>query len=351
MQIDMHYYGVYALARAAGLNDNGAKRIADASQFVDHYVEEKDFETSDGGLVSYWPSGHGLVCSGTLDPMSLEKADPHKVWVPFHFLPGGGGDDYRHRMRCGKGSNMAEAALGRVLSSDEAFLTPELVGVVAHVYADTFSHYGFSGLRSSGNLVDADTIDVHVDNADIRDYITDKANSFFGALSGLIAGTATRGLGHACVADYPDRPYLRWEFVYEDGTASGLRDNRKTYLDACEGLFGFFSGFAGRCPAYASHNDARDFGDIRPMVEDILAFEGRQEERIGKWEEAASHGSLLFAGEIPTYADCINDEIADVGSRPANKVKSERAYLFTLAVERVRGMVLYDLLPGHGLIG
>jgi len=35
MQIDMHYYGVYAIARLAGLRPEAARMIATASQYVD----------------------------------------------------------------------------------------------------------------------------------------------------------------------------------------------------------------------------------------------------------------------------------------------------------------------------
>ena len=35
MDIDMHYYGTFALARAAGLDRNVAVRIATAAEFVD----------------------------------------------------------------------------------------------------------------------------------------------------------------------------------------------------------------------------------------------------------------------------------------------------------------------------
>ncbi len=39
MQIDMHYYGVYAIARLAGLRPKAAGTIATASQYVDDAVE------------------------------------------------------------------------------------------------------------------------------------------------------------------------------------------------------------------------------------------------------------------------------------------------------------------------
>ncbi|MEA3416672.1 MAG: DUF6765 family protein [Thermodesulfobacteriota bacterium] len=39
MQIDMHYYGVYAMARLAGIRPDAAGTIAIASQYVDDAVE------------------------------------------------------------------------------------------------------------------------------------------------------------------------------------------------------------------------------------------------------------------------------------------------------------------------
>lgn len=35
MQTDMHYYGTYAMARAAGLNQDTCRKIAYSAQFVD----------------------------------------------------------------------------------------------------------------------------------------------------------------------------------------------------------------------------------------------------------------------------------------------------------------------------
>lgn len=40
MQLDMHFYGTYAMARAAGLNVKTCTTIATAAQFVDDNVKE-----------------------------------------------------------------------------------------------------------------------------------------------------------------------------------------------------------------------------------------------------------------------------------------------------------------------
>lgn len=49
MQLDMHFYGIYALARAAGVKPEVARTIAYASQFVDDAIEDEAIEVEDEG--------------------------------------------------------------------------------------------------------------------------------------------------------------------------------------------------------------------------------------------------------------------------------------------------------------
>lgn len=349
----MHYYGVYALARAAGLKDEIAERIADASQFVDDYIEDDDIETSDGALISYWPSGHGMVCDATLNLASLQNADPHRVWVPFHFLPGNEGESYTERMRCVKDSAIAQAAMQRVLARSKDLFAPELLGVMAHIYADTFSHYGFSGLRNDSNLVDPHDIEIDVKDSNVREHILGKAIKFFDVLSGAVAGNATRGLGHASVADYPDRPYLKWKFTYQDGSSSGWRDNRVTYIEACEKLFKLFCDFRAEEPSrYGDGSVEQGFETIRGIASGIIDFEGVADDRNKKWRDAASAGEFGAAFEIPLYDDHqVSRELHDAKDLSMDEGRSVRIWRFTYAVEFIRNMILVDLLPGCGLIG
>ena len=66
----------------------------------------------------------------------------------------------------------------------------QLLGITAHVYADTFSHYGFSGVSSRGNRVDNSSFRFHEEVEDLDDmivsmspemrrYVTEKAERFF----------------------------------------------------------------------------------------------------------------------------------------------------------------------------
>ena len=79
MQIDMHYYGVYAMARAAGLTREASGRIATASELVDDNAEEEYVEFGDGGRLDLMPTAHH-----TLDTENRNEEMQRKVWVPFH---------------------------------------------------------------------------------------------------------------------------------------------------------------------------------------------------------------------------------------------------------------------------
>ena len=211
--------------------------------------------------------------------------------------------------------------------SDRAFAL-HLLGIAAHVYADTFSHYGFSGVSSRGNKVHNSSFRLNEEvegldetitalSPDMRNYVTEKANRFFenhGAHGGLLtnikswfAETVSGALGHGSVATFPDRPYLVWSFEYERSDAiAGLRSTRNnpvTFLAGCRALHDMFRRFVGmQRDAYGS-GDAREFEVIAPHVLDVLRVQGNKDERIAVWRTAAQSGEIFgAAGEtIPEY--------------------------------------------------
>ena len=58
MQIDMHYYGTYALARAAGLQAEAAKVIATAAQYVDDNTSDGVLILTDGARIPHLATAH-----------------------------------------------------------------------------------------------------------------------------------------------------------------------------------------------------------------------------------------------------------------------------------------------------
>jgi len=81
MQIDMHYYCIYAMARLAGLKPEVTKIIATASQYVDDAVAEDIQHHENGNMLAPILTAHRLI--EILDNRNPE--DQPFVWVPFHF--------------------------------------------------------------------------------------------------------------------------------------------------------------------------------------------------------------------------------------------------------------------------
>ena len=144
----MHYYGTYAMARAAGINRNTAKIIATAAQFVDDNAEKDNIEFRDGARLDSEATAHHALNHKNIDP-----EDQRKIWVPFHFLPGNEGETYTERLVCRKDSEIAREMVQHMLSLANRSYAVPLMGITAHVYADTFAHYGFSGISSRRNKI------------------------------------------------------------------------------------------------------------------------------------------------------------------------------------------------------
>lgn len=114
---------------------------------------------------------------------TAKSNDTRPVWVPFHFLPGAAGPSFRHKMVCQKDSEVANRMLDFYLS--DATLSAHrdhmlhLIGVAAHVYADTFSHYGFSGLSDELNQIQPDSVQIHDGHSDsIRAHLAAQRDNF-----------------------------------------------------------------------------------------------------------------------------------------------------------------------------
>lgn len=274
MQLDMHYHGTYAMARAAGLKKNAAKIIATAAQFVDDNAEKESINFRDGGRVDAEATAHHAF-----DRKNIDLEDQRKIWVPFHFLPGNEGESYTECLVCRMDSQITGEMVAFNLSlSGEPYALP-LMGITAHVYADTFAHYGFSGISSRRNKVDHKSFKFHDLKADMERYIREKAEKFrvnYHKESGFLdnikswfAETLSGALGHGAAVTFPDRPYLVWEFEYEEPKGkSPLRNNPETYLKGCEGLHDIFRRFAQALPKAAEKDHAR-FADIRDAVRGV----------------------------------------------------------------------------------
>ena len=349
MDKDMHSCGMYALALAAGIPERDAAIIAYASQFVDDAVNSDSGIHEDGGLLFGITTAHHPAQSIMSRPKDYHNGleQQRKVWVPFHFFPGGRGETFREKILCVKDSDIVREMLENHLAiAQKKIYGLELIGISAHVYADTFSHYDFSGMSSPYNDI-VGSFEVVIQPApDVFSYITAKTKKFMANVIGSINGTTTGMLGHAAVATWPDRPYLNWSFTFtlprpNNETVSN-RDNQATFFEECEKLHYFFMRFAKMNYGDAT---AKPFDEISPLIKKILAFEGKESERMICWEQSG-----LVRG-MPEYCPQIWEDQKRVFTELKNSSLGIQShiYRFHQAAAYHRYYVLKDLLPAHGI--
>ena len=365
MQEDMHYYGTYALARAAGLEVEYAKVIAYAAQYVDDSTVNNNDVHEDGGMFETTATAH--TNTEAIKNAVADHPEQRKVWVPFHFFPGGEGDTLSEKLKCVKDSPLAQEMVSNhirhsTIVKDEYSL--ELMGIMAHVYADTFSHYGFSGVSSRENEVDGESFELDVKDERVKAYIMNKYSGFFEKYSPKFiiknfrniasqgASSVTGALGHGAVGTYPDRPFLNWKFTYiKSQKDSGWRNNHETFLDGCEKIHQAFSEYAIK--SERSVNPV-DFSSIKEKISDILSVEANKEGRIDAWKEAINSGALFeksnnealdyspssWEQEKDTFKDCDK----------SSEMIATNVYKFHQAAIYHRNYTLKQLLPKHNML-
>jgi hypothetical protein len=377
MDIDMHYYGTYALARAAGLSRDCAVRIATAAEFVDDSTRTDVIVHPDGARFRGEPTAHhptSLLPNNDLD-------DQPMVWVPFHFLPGNVGDNQNQKLICRKNSVLAQKMVEHHLELAEKHFGVELIGITAHVYADTFAHYGFSGVSSPVNRVLADSLKALngdpialpslpaffakyklqgglLDNfrAVATKELTKILSEGGGQLSGELLGRGA--LGHGAVATFPDQPFLEWHYDYEfaafvgQSTPTVERQNALDFEEAANALYSMFRKFAATAPIYADAAGALDFDRIAPQVRTLVRTAASRDVRIAAWKRAMSDGLFSRAGEqIPDYnpEDWRNQTLGLATLPTLQEATAVPVYHFHFAAALHRHYVLRELLPAYGI--
>ena len=353
MQIDIHFYGTYAIARLAGFEKSDAETIATSAQFVDDATDDNSEKNEqEEMLFGICTAHHGKVAVAT----SILRKEKHRlVWVPFHFYPAGEGKDLHEKLLCLKDSEIVNQMFGNHIEMHAKVFYLHLLGIAAHAYIDTFAHYGFSGICSELNEIESGSIDLNdlkVTNPKIHKYIEDKSKKFWEKfkweLAGAFAEKASRGLGHGAVATYPDRPFLSWSFQYTkprhgQGIESGERNNKETYL---EGLTKLYDHFV--CAAKKKYASPKKLPFDQDAIKNVLAIEAKKEGRIDKWKEF-----------INKHCDD-DDKSADYHGKAWEKQKGDfentmapdhigDCYRFHQAAAYHRWYTLKDLLPEHGI--
>jgi len=348
MKTDMHYFGVYALARAAGMRTGPAEIVATASEYVDDAIWDKDVFLQDGRSILAEMTAHRM-----LDFKNADREDQRRVWLPFHFLPGAEGEIPSDKLLCRKNSRIAQTMVRQNIAlAAQSPYGLYLMGVSAHVYADTFAHYGFMGANHRFNAIRAGSIKLQVSDKGVLDYIQKKAKGFINKLVsyGL---SQTFPLGHAAATTYPDRPYLNWHYIRESDGKRVERENPKDYLEGCKALHEMFQAYLDKAPRHGESGAGRNWKNIRPAVERIIGLEGDKQARIKAWKEAMRN-NRLFGGNTrvpkykgPKWSASIDDLEPEKIPKDMDKLP---VYRFYQAARVYRAHVLSNLLPPNDVI-
>jgi hypothetical protein len=348
MQIDMHMYGVYTLARAAGLNDRTARTIAISSHYVDDAQSDQEVVISNDFALVPTMTSHRPI-----DYQNAINGEQWKVWLPFHFLPGNKPEDgtFLQRLTCRKDSQVAKKMVRDALDDKNRNFWPHLIGITAHVYADTFSHQGFIGISTSLNKVaDVNILNIHADN--IIEALGQKLIEIGQKAAGVIP------LGHGTAGINPDMPFLHWEFKYKSPEMSAgiiRRENSTDFLDSARALHAFFSRFGEKSPDSADPTSKRHWKDIAPQVKQIIDVEDENKKnRINKWKDAINNGVFFNPTTVDKGIQYDNYqwtlEYLKAINASRDVAKNSHASKFFRAAHYHRNYVLHHLLPEFGLL-
>lgn len=360
MHIDMHFYGTYALARLAGIAEKPALTVATAAQFVDDSNQDKNIGVGEAIFQSEVTTHH----TDQREELNDLVSQTH-IWVPFHFLPGNVGDRLTQKLVCRKDSPIARQMVERYIEKapGEQFGL-HLMGICAHVYADTFAHYGFSGVSSRRNKVEARSIELlNAKNSPlvettIGEFLMkyDAVRKNVRALVNWMAEEATDdsrdggALGHGGVAFYPDEPYLHWKFKYEHpaliaGNAEVEHNNLEDFLEGCEKLHGMFVRFREAWKDDIFDSAAfRPFPKVAEQIRSILEYEESKKKRSANWQKRAKE---FWDMDIPNYpgeswkATFTKDMAMDIPGSDVHKFFRAAAYH--------KYFVVRELLPENGI--
>jgi len=350
MQIDFHHATTYVLARLAGFGADDAGTIAHAAQYVDDATSSGDVHFENKALYRRISSAHKM-----LDLRNTKETANHLVWLPFHFLPGNDGlpagqdsDSFIHKIVCRPNSPVAQDMVRQCIVDQKRRYGLHRLGVTMHVYADTWAHQGFAGVLHTINDVE-----------DAKETGNSRVFSRFGHLGDFLRDAlddAIPPLGHGRATDFPDMPFLSWQ--YTNGLGELVeRDNTEIFCDAAQHLCAAMQRYrAGNPDAAVEDIDDPDMKALQDLFANTTLEKG--EERHAVWLDAIANGAFSFGAETISYQAKGSGSWKDIAlgtshDLPVHTYKDDFLdsdwKLFHDAVQAHRFYVIHDLLPNYGM--
>lgn len=372
MQIDFHHAVTHICARLAGFSSKEAGIISHSAQYVDDATAAGEVWFDNGMIFPRTASAHKM-----LDYKNADELANHRVWLPFHFLPGNNhepavhsppvydGEEFMRRCICRPNSPPAKDLMRAVIKRQDRPYALYRLGIASHVYMDTWAHQGFVGYQHQVNVAsDIKAEDAHHERTIVQ-RLTDFFKEDWAQTKSELVGAALP-LGHGSVLSYPDRPYLRWS--YTNGLGEPVeRNNPADFMEAARQTYQHYRRYRD----FASLGDAvfdnvypipPEFDALAHHVESIRDEDGNS--RHEHWLKLIENGEFGFAeklvyvdkGEgswkhaaLGTLDDVAHMSKIDPLPYPGSFLSSDWK-LFHDGLQAHRFLVLHELLPKYGLL-
>ena len=348
MQIDFHHATTYVIARLAGFQHAQAEIIAYAAQYVDDCTSEGPIYFNNKAVYNRISSAHKM-----LDVRNTKELANHQVWLAFHFLPGNGGkpagenpsDKFIDKIVCRPNSPVAqEMVANAILEQDKTYALHRL-GVVMHIYADTWAHQGFAGVLHEVNEVE-----------DAREM---GSTDIFGNLTSFLGDfveDAIPPLGHGRAFSFPDMPFLSWR--YKNGKGELIeRYNTNDFCEAADQMCKAMRRYLAKNPeADVNGLPEQDKDRIRNLFTTLKDKDG--DKRHQQWLNCIAEGEFSFGREKIEYYPRGNQSwkyqaLGTSYDLPVHKYKDEflrsNWKCFHDAIQAHRFHIVHDILPKYGI--
>ena len=354
MQIDGHHTLTYVVSRLAGLSHEDADIVAYSAQYVDEAINKGVIKFDNGAMYHRTASAHKM-----LDYRNSDKLANHRVWVPFHFLPGNGGlpagenpdGTFINKLTCKPDSYVAGDMLKAMMLDRDKSYSLHRLGITLHVYADTFAHQGFSGVNHKLNEV----TELSCGNVEKEQSFIEKMKSYF--------VSKALPLGHGASLSHPDKPFLTWS--YKDGGGQLIeRDNHQIFCDAADAMCRVVQCYIAKDLSMDMQGKSglpeKDKALISKLLADFTNEDG--DERHAAWLDILSSNNFSFGpveldfkpkGKGSWKYQAIKqdkevDEDSDLFTYHPDFLHSDWK-LFHDALQAHRFDVLHDILPKYGI--
>jgi hypothetical protein len=323
MEKSCHYYAVLALGLLSGLKPETARTIAYASQYVDdakvnkitfsrRYADRLFIQHGRRSVVHNIATAHAYFKIDTFNWQSMTNNTS-----VFHFFPAGRGETFTEQMLCHHDPALLRTLVGEVAAATP--FDPVRLGMLLHVYADTFSHRGFAGILCLEN--DVKYLQTRA-GRNFLSHLGRRLKRFFLHLMNKLFKYLIPAYGHGKALKYPDTPFLKWSYIYDrtdtlkSPKETGEIDNTTRYREAFRAIARVLGSIKDR-NAYTGAVRRVSGEDLRGFYAIMFKNESFRR-KIRKWRRFIGRLDRSCAGAYDQY-EWLKEAVENFDKRMASR--------------------------------